>query len=83
MLNSLEFGFYLTYLSISFSTSSVLVIYHPVYISYINTFEMGRIAIAGGAGGLGKTFVEAFAKTKHEVLVLSRSVIKSFIKPLL
>ncbi|PVH89453.1 NAD(P)-binding protein [Cadophora sp. DSE1049] len=34
---------------------------------------MSRIAVSGGAGGLGKTFVQALSKTKHEVFVLSRS----------
>ncbi|KAH7364639.1 hypothetical protein BKA65DRAFT_573091 [Rhexocercosporidium sp. MPI-PUGE-AT-0058] len=34
---------------------------------------MTRIAVAGGAGGLGKTFVNALSKTKHEIFILSRS----------
>ncbi|KAG4432016.1 hypothetical protein IFR05_012501 [Cadophora sp. M221] len=38
---------------------------------------MTRIAVAGGSGGLGKTFVKALSKTSHEVFVLSRSEQKS------
>ncbi|KAK0102540.1 hypothetical protein ONS95_006153 [Cadophora gregata] len=34
---------------------------------------MTRIAVPGGAGGLGKTFVQALSKTKHEVFILSRT----------
>ncbi|KAH6690214.1 hypothetical protein BKA61DRAFT_625670 [Leptodontidium sp. MPI-SDFR-AT-0119] len=34
---------------------------------------MTRIAVAGGAGGVGKTFVKALSRTSHEVFVLSRS----------
>lgn len=34
---------------------------------------MARIAIAGGAGAVGRTFVEALSKTSHQVIVLSRS----------
>ncbi|KAL2065148.1 hypothetical protein VTL71DRAFT_4289 [Oculimacula yallundae] len=38
---------------------------------------MTRIAVAGGSGGLGRTFVNALSKTSHEVFVLSRTEQKS------
>ncbi|KAF2648003.1 NAD(P)-binding protein [Lophiostoma macrostomum CBS 122681] len=34
---------------------------------------MAVIAVAGGTGGVGKAFVQELAKTKHQVIILSRT----------
>lgn len=39
-----------------------------------SNLTMAIIAVAGGAGGVGKTIVQALSKANHEVIVLGRSV---------
>lgn len=39
-----------------------------------NLIKMNRIAVAGGSGAVGKTFIEELQQTNHHIFILTRRV---------